>query len=68
MANILVLLLVLTAGFVTTHFLLDRIKQRYLLAGGLEYMLLGLMAGPAMGVVYGHVLAWFEGGPATPWS
>lgn len=61
MVTILILIFILVAGYLTTHFLLDRLKHRFLLAGGLEYMLLGVMAGPPAARLYAAVMAWLRG-------
>lgn len=56
MGIILFLILVLTVGYLTAHFLMDRLKSRYLLVGGLEYMLLGAMLGPSAAALYTRVM------------
>ncbi len=56
METILFIILVLVAGYLTTHFVLNKLKTRYLVAGGLEYVLLGVMAGPAGAAIFTWLL------------
>jgi Kef-type K+ transport system membrane component KefB len=46
MIQILLLLAILVASYITTHMLMVKIRRWYLVAGGMEYVLLGLALGP----------------------
>ncbi|MBH23555.1 MAG: hypothetical protein CMH57_03630 [Myxococcales bacterium] len=60
------LIMVLTVGYLTAHFLMDTLKNRYLLAGGLEYMLLGVMMGPVAAGGYNEIITWAGHTPDAP--
>ncbi|MEO1269908.1 MAG: hypothetical protein AAFX99_17620 [Myxococcota bacterium] len=66
MGIILLLITVLTVGYLTAHFLMDTLKNRYLLAGGLEYMLLGVMMGPVAAGWYNTIIRWAGQEPTQP--
>ncbi len=63
MLEILLLILLVVAGYLTTNFLIGRIKRWYLVAEGLPYILLGLLVGPTVAnLVTEH--AWSSLSPA----
>ncbi len=49
--NILVLLGVVGVAYVITHVFLERIQRRFGLASGVEYIILGILIGPALGLL-----------------
>ena len=49
--NILVLLAVISVAYVITHVFLERIQRRFGLVSGVEYILLGVLIGPALGLL-----------------
>ena len=56
MALLLTMLGVISAAYLVTHFLMDRIQRRMLVTSGLEYVLLGILLGSSSGVLSDHVM------------
>ncbi len=48
LGTVVLLILSVGAAYLLTHFVVDRMQQRFLLITGVEYVLLGLMLGPAV--------------------
>lgn len=48
---VLLLLVVLAAAYLLTHFVVNRLQQRFLLVTGIEYVVLGALLWPALGDV-----------------
>lgn len=57
--NILLLLGVVGVAYVMTHVFLERIQRRFGLASGVEYIILGVVVGPALGLLDGTTLSKF---------
>ncbi len=49
--EIVLLLSVVSVGYVITHLAVERLSQRFLFAGGVEYVLLGVVLGPLLGII-----------------
>lgn len=49
--EILVLLAVISVAYLVTHLLLERIQRRFGLVSGVEYILLGALVGPVLGLL-----------------
>ncbi|NJK31469.1 MAG: hypothetical protein HC927_03070 [Deltaproteobacteria bacterium] len=43
------------AGYVVTHLVVERLARRFTFAGGLEYVLLGVVLGPVLGRALGRL-------------
>lgn len=50
-ARIIVLLAAVSVGYVITHLAVERLARRYTLAGGIEYVVLGVVLGPLLGIL-----------------
>lgn len=50
-ARIVVLLAAVSVGYVITHLAVERLARRYSLAGGVEYVALGVVLGPLLGIL-----------------
>ncbi|MFO7567080.1 MAG: hypothetical protein R6X02_30830 [Enhygromyxa sp.] len=49
--RIIVLLAVVSVGYVITHLAVERLARRFSFAGGVEYVLLGVVLGPLLGIL-----------------
>jgi Kef-type K+ transport system membrane component KefB len=49
--RIIVLLAAVSVGYVITHLAVERIARRFSFAGGVEYVLLGVVLGPLLGIL-----------------
>ena len=49
--DILVLLAVISVAYLITHLFLERLQKRFGLVSGVEYIILGVIIGPALGVL-----------------
>ena len=49
--EIVLLLSVVSVGYVITHLAVERLSQRFVFAGGVEYVVLGVVLGPLLGIV-----------------
>jgi Kef-type K+ transport system membrane component KefB len=49
--RIIVLLAAVSVGYVITHLAVERLARRFSLAGGIEYILLGVVLGPLLGIL-----------------
>jgi Kef-type K+ transport system membrane component KefB len=49
--RILLLLSVVSVGYVITHVTVERLSRRFALAGGIEYVVLGVVLGPLLGIL-----------------
>jgi Kef-type K+ transport system membrane component KefB len=50
-ARIIVLLAAVSVGYVITHLAVEKLARRYSLAGGVEYVVLGVVLGPLLGIL-----------------
>lgn len=50
-SRIILLFSAIGAGYVITHLAVERLSRRFTLAGGVEYVLLGIVLGPASGLI-----------------
>lgn len=50
-ARIIVLLAAVSVGYVITHLAVEKLARRYSFAGGVEYVLLGVVLGPVLGIL-----------------
>jgi Kef-type K+ transport system membrane component KefB len=50
-ARIIVLLAAVSVGYMITHLAVERLARRYSLAGGIEYVVLGVVLGPVLGIL-----------------
>ena len=58
--NILVLLGVIGVAYITTHVFLDRLQRRFGVVTGVEYIILGLLLGPILGLLDASMIAKFK--------
>jgi len=49
--RIIVLLAAVSVGYVITHLAVERLARRFSFAGGIEYVLLGVVLGPVLGIL-----------------
>lgn len=49
--EIVLLLSVVSVGYVITHILVERLSRRFSVSGGIEYVALGIVLGPVLGIV-----------------
>lgn len=49
--EIILLLSVVSVGYVITHVAVERLSRRFVFAGGIEYVLLGVVIGPLLGII-----------------
>jgi Kef-type K+ transport system membrane component KefB len=49
--EIVLLLSVVSVGYVITHVAVERLSRRFAFAGGIEYVLLGVVIGPLLGII-----------------
>jgi Kef-type K+ transport system membrane component KefB len=49
--EIVLLLSVVSVGYVITHFAVERLARRYSISGGIEYIVLGIVLGPVLGII-----------------
>lgn len=57
--DILVLLAVISVAYLMTHLFLERIQRRYGLVSGVEYIILGVLIGPVLGLLDASTLSKF---------
>jgi Kef-type K+ transport system membrane component KefB len=50
-SRILLLFSAVGAGYLITHLVVERLSRRFTIAGGIEYVLLGIVLGPALGLL-----------------
>lgn len=50
-ARIIVLLAAVSVGYVITHLAVEKLARRYSFAGGVEYVVLGVVLGPLLGIL-----------------
>jgi Kef-type K+ transport system membrane component KefB len=49
--EIIVLLSAVSVGYVITHLVVERLARRYSISGGVEYIVLGIVLGPVLGII-----------------
>jgi Kef-type K+ transport system membrane component KefB len=49
--EIVLLLSVISVGYVITHIAVERLSRRFAVAGGIEYVVLGIVIGPVLGII-----------------
>jgi Kef-type K+ transport system membrane component KefB len=49
--EIILLLSVVSVGYVITHLAVERLSRRFAVAGGIEYVALGIVVGPILGII-----------------
>lgn len=49
--EIVLLLSVVSVGYVITHLVVERLTRRYSISGGVEYIALGIVLGPTLGII-----------------
>lgn len=49
--EIILLLSVVSVGYVITHVAVERLSRRFAVAGGIEYVALGIVVGPLLGII-----------------
>lgn len=49
--EIILLLSVVSVGYVITHVAVERLSRRFAFAGGIEYVVLGVVIGPLLGII-----------------
>lgn len=54
-SRILVLLLAVSVGYVFAHRAVERLSRRFTFTGGIEYVLLGIVLGPVLGLLGGEL-------------
>ncbi len=49
--EIVLLLSVVSVGYVITHLVVEKLARRFAVAGGIEYVVLGIVLGPLLGII-----------------
>lgn len=49
--EIILLLSVVSVGYVITHLVVERLTRRFSISGGIEYIVLGIVIGPVLGII-----------------